>query len=327
MLQANALNKSSRKSPSPVMSVGKTPNTPTSLFTSTTAKPTPSKSKSVRQSMKSVKPTMFSFPSSKTRRSGTRVMTPSQKQLLSSLSSRRVSRKSPVLSSSLPSIPLAKSPTPAMISKIQRPPSSRKPPSMMVSSKRMPYSVKSAQSMKPVTPVKSASLPSLKSLSKPPVLRSSPIHPSSIDIGPMSMKEPSVFKPDTIEPDLLTKATRKTFATAKNTAQKLNENVSAFVAENNPPNAREMAPVDHMAYHFGKFVLAPGRRQLRNVVGKTRDLLSNMENALKSVKSTSALQEGGRRRRTQKRKGKRITKKAKQVRRRRIKQTKRMRKK
>lgn len=116
-------------------------------------------------------------------------------------------------------------------------------------------------------------------------------------------------QPQPQEPDLLTRTSKGVLSQLQQGTTTLTQNVRSVVEKNNPPNAGQIAPIDHLAHHFKNFVVRPGRRQLRGVVGRTKNLLGNLENAL-----TSASIGGRKLRKTRKtRKNKHTARKTKKV--------------
>jgi len=104
---------------------------------------------------------------------------------------------------------------------------------------------------------------------------------SPVEEEPQQPQEPQQSQ-QSQEPDLLTQTSQNVMNQVQQGTSALTQNVRSIVEQNNPPNAAQMAPIDHIAHHFRNFVVKPGRRQLRGVVGRTKNLLGNLENVLTS---------------------------------------------
>ena len=122
---------------------------------------------------------------------------------------------------------------------------------------------------------------------KQPSARTSPMEQPSVK--PPSVKPPSVEQqtPEKEKLDLLSKYSQQAIKGLQQTTGNVTSGVQDFVKNNTPPEPEKKAPVDHLAYHFKKYVTSPGRKQLKNIAGRTKNIFANLEQRLDSAKTSN----------------------------------------
>ena len=174
-------------------------------------------------------------------------------------------------------------------------------PSMKASPTPKP-SMKASPTPKPSMKASPTPKPSMKASPTPkPEVKASPTPKPEVKESPTP--QPKIQQtPEAEKLDMLSRYSQQAIKGLQQTTGNVTSGVQDFVKKNTPPEPEKKAPVDHIAYHFKKYVTSPGRKQLKNIAGRTKNIFANLEHRLDSARKSSI---GGRRSRKTKRRNSR----------------------
>ena len=163
-------------------------------------------------------------------------------------------------------------------------------------------SMKASPTPKPSMKASPTPKPSMKASPTPkPEVKASPTPKPEVKESPTP--QPKIQQtPEAEKLDMLSRYSQQAIKGLQQTTGNVTSGVQDFVKKNTPPEPEKKAPVDHLAYHFKKYVTSPGRKQLKNIAGRTKNIFANLEHRLDSARKSSI---GGRRSRKTKRRNSR----------------------